>query len=69
MRIILKIVGTVMMLMGTIWFLQGINILPDSFMTDKPDGLSMSAVQRSLAWCLLSPPTAPPGVSSGRRGS
>ena len=35
MRIILNIVGVLMMLMGTIWFLQGINILPGSFMTGQ----------------------------------
>ena len=35
MRIILKIVGVLMMLMGAVWFLQGINILPGSFMTGQ----------------------------------
>ena len=35
MRITLNIVGVLMMLMGTIWFLQGINILPGSFMTGQ----------------------------------
>jgi hypothetical protein len=35
MRIILKIVGVLLLLMGTIWFLQGINILPGSFMTGQ----------------------------------
>jgi hypothetical protein len=34
-RVILNIVGVLMMLMGTIWFLQGINILPCSFMTGQ----------------------------------
>ena len=35
MRIILNIVGVLMTLMGIIWFLQGINILPGSFMTGQ----------------------------------
>lgn len=35
MRIALNVVGVVMVLMGTIWFLQGINILPGSFMTGQ----------------------------------
>lgn len=35
MRITLNVVGTVMVLMGAIWFLQGINILPGSFMTGQ----------------------------------
>ena len=33
MRIILSIVGALMGLMGGVWILQGINILPGSFMT------------------------------------
>ena len=35
MKIVLNIVGVVMVLMGSIWFLQGINILPGSFMTGQ----------------------------------
>ena len=33
MKIALNILGGLMMLFGTTWFLQGINILPGSFMT------------------------------------
>jgi hypothetical protein len=35
MKIVLTIVGILMVVMGTIWFLQGINILPGSFMTGQ----------------------------------
>ena len=35
MKIALNIVGVILMLMGAIWFLQGINILPGSFMTGQ----------------------------------
>jgi hypothetical protein len=35
MKIALNVVGVVLMLMGAIWFLQGINILPGSFMTGQ----------------------------------
>jgi hypothetical protein len=35
MRIVLNVVGVVAILMGTIWFLQGINVLPGSFMTGQ----------------------------------
>jgi hypothetical protein len=35
MRTILNILGILMILMGAIWFLQGINILPGSFMTGQ----------------------------------
>jgi bacteriorhodopsin len=35
MRIALNLLGVLMVLMGAIWFLQGINVLPGSFMTGQ----------------------------------
>jgi hypothetical protein len=35
MRIFLTIIGVLLILMGGVWFLQGINILPGSFMTGQ----------------------------------
>jgi hypothetical protein len=35
MRLFLKILGGVLVLFGGIWFLQGINVLPGSFMTGQ----------------------------------
>jgi hypothetical protein len=35
MRIALNLVGGVLMLMGVTWFLQGINVLPGSFMSGQ----------------------------------
>ena len=35
MRIALNILGALLVLMGAIWFLQGINVLPGSFMTGQ----------------------------------
>jgi hypothetical protein len=35
MRITLNIVGALVVLVGAIWFLQGINVLPGSFMTGQ----------------------------------
>ena len=35
MKITLNVVGALFILIGTIWFLQGINILPGSFMTGQ----------------------------------
>jgi len=35
MRIALNIAGILLLLMGGVWFLQGINILPGSFMTGQ----------------------------------
>ena len=35
MRIALGIVGLLLVLLGCVWFLQGINVLPGSFMTGQ----------------------------------
>ncbi|RYG14786.1 MAG: hypothetical protein EON92_00750 [Burkholderiales bacterium] len=35
MRIALNVIGSVLALLGIIWFLQGINVLPGSFMTGQ----------------------------------
>ena len=35
MKIFLMIIGSLLILGGAVWFLQGINILPGSFMTGQ----------------------------------
>jgi hypothetical protein len=35
MKTTLNIVGAILVLFGAIWFLQGINVLPGSFMTGQ----------------------------------
>jgi hypothetical protein len=35
MRLALNIAGVILVLFGGIWFLQGINVLPGSFMTGQ----------------------------------
>jgi hypothetical protein len=35
MKILLNIVGVLAILVGTVWFLQGVNILPGSFMSGQ----------------------------------
>jgi hypothetical protein len=35
MRIALNVLGVLMLLMGCVWFLQGINVIPGSFMTGQ----------------------------------
>ena len=35
MKVILTIVGVLLLLLGIVWFLQGINVLPGSFMSDQ----------------------------------
>jgi hypothetical protein len=34
-RIVLRIVGVLLVVIGCIWFLQGVNVLPGSFMTGQ----------------------------------
>jgi hypothetical protein len=36
MKTVLKILGVLIFLAGGVWFLQGINILPGSYMTGDP---------------------------------
>jgi hypothetical protein len=35
MRVSLNIVGSLLVLLGAVWLLQGINVLPGSFMTGQ----------------------------------
>ena len=35
MKIVLNIVGVLLVIIGSVWFLQGINVLPGSFMTGQ----------------------------------
>ena len=35
MRIAMKVAGVLFLLIGGVWFLQGINIIPGSFMTGQ----------------------------------
>jgi hypothetical protein len=35
MKPLLRVVGIVLMLIGAVWFLQGVNVLPGSFMTGQ----------------------------------
>ena len=48
MRTLLIVVGLVLMFSGAIWFLQGINVLPGSFMT----GQTQWAVYGGIAFVL-----------------
>ena len=35
MRITSNVIGVILIVFGTVWFLQGINVLPRSFMTGQ----------------------------------
>jgi uncharacterized membrane protein len=67
MRIILSIVGILLTLMGVVWFLQGINILPGSFMTGQTQWAIYGALAVIVGVALLiltnRRRTSPPGKS------
>ena len=49
MRLVLNIVGGLLFLAGLVWFLQGINILPGSFMSGNPQWAINGGVLMALA--------------------
>jgi type IV secretory pathway VirB2 component (pilin) len=53
MRIALNILGALLLLMGTTWFLQGINVLPGSFMTGQIQWAVYGGVADLVAVVLL----------------
>jgi hypothetical protein len=53
MRIVVSIVGVLCLLMGGVWFLQGINILPGSFMTGQTKWAIYGAVLLCVGIALL----------------
>jgi len=44
MKIIIKIVAILVFLSGLIWFLQGLNILPGSFMSGNPQWITNGSI-------------------------
>ncbi len=53
MRLVLRICGVVLMLLGAIWILQGINVLPGSFMTGQIQWAIYGAVAVAAGLLLL----------------
>ncbi len=53
MRIALNVAGILLLLMGTTWFLQGINVLPGSFMTGQIQWAVYGGCAVALALVLL----------------
>ena len=37
MKLVLPVIACLLILTGIVWFLQGINVLPGSFMTGRPE--------------------------------
>jgi hypothetical protein len=64
MKIILCIFGAILVVLGTVWFLQGINVLPGSFMTGQTQwavygaaAVAAGALVLYVAWWRKKPPT------------
>ena len=65
MALIIKIVATMLILIGIIWFLQGINVLPGSFMTGDRKWAVIGAVNIALgvaAWLYARRRPGPPAA-------
>lgn len=53
MRVLLVVAGVVLMALGGIWFLQGINVLPGSFMTGQTQWAVYGAIAFVVGVVLL----------------
>ena len=53
MRYVLLIVGGLMILVGGVWLLQGLGILPGSFMTAQPFWAVMGAILLAVGALLV----------------
>jgi len=53
MRMLMTIVGVLLVLMGAVWILQGINVLPGSFMTGQTRWAAYGAVAAIVGIVLL----------------
>ena len=53
MRIVLNVLGALLLLLGGVWFLQGINVLPGSFMTGQTKWAIYGGLPASAGIALL----------------
>jgi len=53
MKIVLRVLGVLLILVGGMWFLQGINILPGSFMTGDTQWAINGAIAAAIGAALL----------------
>jgi len=75
MKTILNIIGAILIVFGVIWILQGLNVLPGSFMTGHAQWAAYGAAAVLVGIILLllsnrrrrSPPrSSPPSPSAGQ---
>ena len=52
-KTVLNLAGGLAVLMGTVWFLQGINVLPGSFMTGQIKWAAYGAIAIALGALIL----------------
>lgn len=53
MRTVLRVVGALCLLMGGVWVLQGLNVLPGSFMTGQTKWAVYGAIAMVVGVALL----------------
>jgi len=53
MRLLLNVTAALLLLVGFVWFLQGINVLPGSFMTGQVEWAVYGAISVAAAVVLL----------------
>ena len=53
MKRVLRVVGALLVLIGVVWFLQGINVLPGSFMTGQVQWAIGGAIAACIGGALL----------------
>ena len=53
MKIFLSVSGFLLVIMGAVWFLQGVNVLPGSFMTGQTKWAVIGAMSLVLGLVLL----------------
>ena len=53
MKAFFPTLGVVLILVGTVWFLQGINVLPGSFMTGQTRWAVIGAISFAVGIALL----------------
>ena len=53
MKWVLWIIGIVLVLMGAVWFLQGINVIPVGFMAGQPQYVILGLIIAAIGVALI----------------
>ena len=53
MHLVLNTLGTLLTLIGIVWMLQGVNVLPGSFMTGQMEWAMYGAIAAAIGVALL----------------